>query len=258
MKLCVTISAWADTIDLLPHCIENLLPVVDGILVIWSNQSNYGQHRDDCYLFSISDFDPKVRFYQYEPNGKFNCHENETLKRNYGIDKAKQLGFTHIIVSDADEFYFKEDIEQGRNIFMLDPTLNGLVCGLNVYIKKPTLFCADHTLVSFITKLQSETKVGAFKNFPFAYDGQGNAHIDPTRRFNYSNNVEFLDDVKMHHFSWCRKDVNLKIENSSARNNIKKSSIYEDLANAAPGVYNHFYRQKLQECPNYFNLPEYD
>jgi hypothetical protein len=48
----------------------------------------------------------------------------------------------------------------------------------------------------------------------------------------------------------------LKIQNSSARNNLRKSSIYKDLENAAPEVWNEFYRQTLQECPNYFDLPE--
>lgn len=258
MKLAVTISVWADTIDLLPHAINNWLPVVDGVIVIWSNQSNYFQHRDDCYLFTIGDHDKKVKFFQYEPNGKFDVHSNETLKRNYGIDKARELGFTHVIVSDADEFYFQHEVEQCKNIFMLDPTVKGLVCPLKVYIKTPHLVCDDHTLVPFITQIERDTKVGNFKSFPFAYDDQGNAHIDPTRRFNYSKGIQFIDDVFMHHYSHVRKDMNLKIENSSARNNLKKSSILEDMKRASPGVYNTFYRQNLRYSENHFNLPVYE
>jgi hypothetical protein len=60
----------------------------------------------------------------------------------------------------------------------------------------------------------------------------------------------------MWHASWIRLDVNLKIDNSAARNNLKKSTIYADLEKAAPGVYNDFYRANLVSCDNHFNLPE--
>lgn len=258
MKLAAIISVWADTIDLLPHCIDNLLPVVDGVIVMWSAQSNYGQRSDACYLYSVRHHNEKVKFFQHEPQqpGIRSPHDNETGKRNAGLEKSKHLGFTHVIVMDADEFYFQADVESAKPLFN-DGDLNSIVCGLDVYFKIPTLYCSDHTLVPFITKLSQKTQVGNFKDFPYAYDSEGHAHIDPTRRFNYTRGVH-MSGIKMHHYSHCRRDINMKIENSSARNNLKKSSIYRDLQNAAPGVYNEFYRQNLKECANYFNLPVYE
>jgi hypothetical protein len=58
----------------------------------------------------------------------------------------------------------------------------------------------------------------------------------------------------MHHYSYVRKDINLKIENSSA--NLKRSRhiIYEELVNAKPGYLSKLYHQELKECENYFNI----
>jgi hypothetical protein len=114
----------------------------------------------------------------------------------------------------------------------------------------------DHTLVPFIHKLTPDIKFGKFQDYPFAYDDKGNAHIDPTRRLNVTRNVYFSETLTMHHYSWVRSDYNLKINNSSASKNLKKSSIYRDLNEAKEGHYNEFYRSHLTVCDNYFNLPE--
>jgi hypothetical protein len=258
MRLAALYCVWGDCGDLLSHSLNNISGSVDGIVIAYSETSNFGNHIVDDYDFykgattlTLS----KVKEYKFEPNGH-NAHQSECNKRNFALDKARQLGFTHFVMLDFDEFYERSEFEkEWKRIEQND--ISGTVCRTKVYFKKPTLTVGfDHTLVPFIHKITPSLQFQLnSKTYPFAYDSAGNAHIDPTRRLNISSGVEW-SDITMHHYSWLRSDYNLKIENSAARNNLKRSSIYSDLEKAAPGVYNEFYRAELQECDNIFNLPE--
>lgn len=250
MKLTAIYNVWADGLDLLKPSVENILPVVDHIIIVFSNYSNYGHF----IPFTCLDPHPKIEYFNFEPKVEYAPHQNEIDKRNYGLRVAKEKGFSHFLMMDADEFYIQDDVATEK-LFIEKHDLAGMVCPIKVYFKSPTLTTGfDHTLAPFIHRLTPEVKyILNNKTYPFAYDSDGNAHIDPTRRLNINDGVE-MSNVVMHHYSWLRSDYNLKIENSAARNNLRKSSIYEDLKNAAPGVYNNFYRSELKECANIFNL----
>jgi hypothetical protein len=251
MKIAAIYCVWFDGMDLLPYSVNNILPVVDGVIIIWSNYSNHGEYKP----FTLTPADDKVKMYQCEPAQFGNAHQSEREKRNFGLDKARQLGFTHFIMLDADEFYEQSDFQIEKDYIEKNNTA-GTVCRTQVYFKKPTYFLPDHTLVPFIHKITPTLRFQHNnKTYPFTYDKDGNAHIDPTRRLNITDGVEW-SNITMHHFSWLRSDYNLKIENSVARKNLKASTIYADLQKAAPGVYNDFYRAEIKECENIFNLPD--
>lgn len=251
MRLTSIINAWSDTIELLPFCIENHLKFCDGVIVVWSVNSNHWQKDERIFDFVVSHDYQNVLFWQAEPISGTPLM-NETRKRNEGINVARNGGYTHFILADADEFYEAELMIEEKKRFD-NPALNGLVHKLKVYIGKPTLWCEDHTLVCGIHKLERNTYCGNFKEYPYAYDAAGKAHIDPSRRLNFLNGIE-ESKAYMHHFSYVRKDINLKIENSSA--NLKRSRhvIYEELVNAKPGYISKLYHQPLRECENYFNI----
>lgn len=251
MKICAIYNVWSDGLDLLKASVDNILPVVDEVIIVFSNYSNYGHF----IAFQCLNPHPKVRYVNFEPNQNQTPHDNECAKRNWGLTIAKELGFTHFIGMDADEFYIQNEFWVQRQILEVRGDLVGMVCKTKVYFKSPTLTVGlDHTLVPFIHKITPGLKFQLnSKDYPFAYDSEGHAHIDPTRRLNITSGVE-MSPIVMHHFSWVRSDYNLKIENSAARKNLRKSSIYKDLDKAAPGVYNEFYRKEIQACPNIFNL----
>lgn len=246
-KLCAIFCVWGDANDMIDKAIDNILPCVDGVIVVYSNVSNFGQE-----LPFVMGQHAKTSLFNLEPNRALAPHKNETAKRNYGINLARKSGYTNFICMDFDEFYDQDGFMHEREWVETD-NINGLVCRVKVHFKFPTLCCDDHTLVPFIHKLGPYTQSGDFKDYPFAYDAQGHAHIDPTRRLNYTDGIH-MSNITMRHMSWVRSDFSVKINNSAARNNLLKSTIHADLAAAAPGVYNNFYRQTLQECPNYFNL----
>jgi hypothetical protein len=216
-------------------------------------KSNHGNF-DDSMLKFICDYknDGRVTFHQLEPVYKQPPLTNETRKRNYGIDVARESGFTHFLIADQDEFYKTEEIQQDKRR-MVECDLNGLVSGLRVYIGKPTLWTNDHTLVPTIQRLAPKTYLGNFREYPYAIDSGGKAHIDPSRRVNYTSKVEFSHTV-MHHMSYMRKNIDLKIDNSTANLKRSRDVIYEEIRNIKPGYISRLYHQPVYESENHFNI----
>lgn len=250
MRLIAIISAWSDTKELLPFCIENLSPVVNKIIVVYSTVSNRGNKDDSISELVFSKL--PCQWVNYEPELGLACHENETRKRNFGLKLAKEQGYTHFLIADSDEFYKQDEFLREKNRIE-ENNLNGLVCSLKVFIKDPTLCCDDHTLVPFIQRLKPDTQVGNYKNYPFNLDAEGHVHIDPTRRVNHFDKVE-MSDICMYHYSYVRKNIDLKINNSSAKLDRSRNVIYEELQNAKPGYTSKLYHRTLSEVPNYFNI----
>lgn len=253
MRLVSIINAWIDAIELLPFCLDNHLKFCDHVIVVWSMKSNHGNY-DDSFLKFIVDYknDGRVTFHQLEPAKGLSPLANEARKRNHGIDIAKQSGFTHFLIADQDEFYHPDRMQTDKEQVELED-LNGLVSPLRVYIGKPTLWCHDHTLVPTVQRMTPNIKVGQWANYPFAYDSEGKAYIDPSRRPYYSDGIK-MGFSYCHHYSYVRRDINLKINNSSANLKRSKSVILEELRDAKPGYVSRLYHQELKECPNYFNI----
>jgi len=251
---------WDDW-GILRWSVNNISRHCEKIIIVWSHKSNFGEASDRPDL----DYNEenKITFINFEPDLKNSPRDNETLKRNIGLNWAKKTDCTHFLMMDADEFYTNEDIlkakeEIGNN--------EGLVCRSKVYFKKPTLTIGfDTTLVTFIHKLTPEIQFGMNHNYPFAWsllDGIPFTHtkkirIDPTRQILNINphNIKWSEAI-MHHYSWVRRDVKKKIRNSTARPNIERSTILQDYMQADEGYFCQFYGKTLEACSNIFNLPE--
>lgn len=250
MKLCAIYNVWSDW-DLLKHSVNNIRPLVDGVIIIASEKSNYGEldKIPSCWMDS--------ELYSREPQFSHPMN-SETDKRNYGLQIAREQGYTHFLMMDSDEFYEPEQLLKEKQRFIDNPDLAGLVCASQVYFKSPTLTIGlDTTRVPFIHKLTPNLKHEFNRSYPYAWDEKRQIRIDPTRSLNINEGIEW-SDIIMHHMSWVRKDYEKKIRNSTARNNIEKSTIREDLRVAKAGELCKFYGKILSAAPNLFNLPEYD
>jgi hypothetical protein len=252
LKLTTIISAWGDTLCLLPHCIENHSTFADSVIVVWSETSNYGVKDPRMKEFVYKHTYSNVIFHQLEPQRGRLPAVNERAKRNAGIDVARTHGFSHFIIADADEFYDARLVEWEKEKFN-QLTIYGLVCGLRVYVRHPTLYTTDHTLVPFIHKLTPKIKCVENRYYPFAYDN-GGARIDPTRRFNISEGV-VRSDIQMHHMSYVRSDINMKIANSTANLDKMRERIEYDMENAKDGGQSKIYNSNFVKCENKFNIP---
>lgn len=245
MKIAAIFNVWDDW-DWLEIAADRIHPIVDGIIVIASERSNHGEISPIPEVWRDSVF-------IHEPNFT-NPSYNETAKRNKGLDIARRAGYTHFISMDADEIYDPEEFEHAKILFN-DPNLKGLVCRTKVYFSDPSLTIGyDTTLVPFIHKITPDLRHEFNRAYPYAWEGSA-IRIDPTRSLNIDTGVQMCD-VTMHHYSWVRRDYEKKIRNSSARFNLERSTIRQDLALAKEGYFVKFYGKSLVRVPNVFEIPE--
>lgn len=240
MKLAAIYNCW-DGIELLRGSMECMKKHVDVFIIVFQNVSNYGEHYrplGDMYLKGLN---YRLKLYNPEIGQGF---KNEAAKRNLGIQTAREYGCTHFLHVDCDEYY--EDFGKAKQQF-IDSGAEGSVCQMYTYFKKPTLRFEkeDNYYVPFIHELRPETVAGG-ASYPY--------YVDPTRRINTLNVVEI--DERMHHFSYVRRDIIMKVKNSSAKMNIERSQLLEDYYSdkVAPGYYVKDFKQKLIEVPNIFNI----
>jgi len=246
MRLVAIYNVWHDW-DILEYSLKNIEPLVDGVIIVASTMSNHNEfsHIPDKF---------KDRVVIREPQFHHPIH-SETDKRNYGLKIAKEQGYTHFLTCDSDEFYEPEPFLKQKARFLNELNLAGLVCDCQTYFKSPTLTIGlDVTLVPFIHVLTPSIQHEFNKKYPFAWINN-QIRIDPTRSLNINSGVERID-LKLHHMSWIRSDYEIKIRNSTARANLERSTIRQDLILAKEGGFCNYYGKTLVRVPNLFNIPE--
>lgn len=249
MRLVAIYNVWNDW-EFLAHSLKNITPLVDGVIIIGSNRSNHGEISPiPSWVLELPGF------FLREPQHNNPMH-SETDKRNYGLLKAKQLGYTHFLTADADELYIPENFLKVKERILKD-NLSGMVCPTRVYFGSPNLTIGfDGTLVPFIHKLTPNIQHGFNKLYPFAWDKK-RIRVDPTRQLNITTGVDYTEDVICEHYSWCRGDYEKKIRNSTARGNLERSTILNNLLEAKEGYFCEYYGKPLVRATVDFNIPEY-
>jgi hypothetical protein len=252
MKLAAIYNVWHDW-DLLRLSVANMQKCVDGVILVVSEYSNYGE-RDQSFRIEFDMGIAGCSHFIKEPDQKLKPVDNERAKRNYGLEIAKKAGYTHFIMMDCDELYEPEQVKEDLKEFEYHK-LNGLVCGSQVYFKSPQLTIGiDTTLVPYIHKITPELKFEWNKAYPMAWvDGQ--IRIDPTRQLNITSGVRWSQTV-MHHYSWVRRNIEVKIRNSTARSNIERSTLRQDYLSAKEGYFVNFYGKSLVRAQVDFKIPE--
>lgn len=250
MKLSAIVICWSDW-QWMEWCVKNIKPLVDQVIVVYSTTSNYGEKSEPPMNFE------GAMSCNIEPDLTFTPMRNETIKRNFGLGKAKELGFTHFIIMDSDEAYDPEQFLKEKQRFIDNPDLAGLVCASRVYVKSPSLTIGlDTTLVPFIHKITPTLKHEFNRSYPFAWEGKA-IRIDPTRSLNINSGVEW-SDIVMDHYSWVRSDINRKIRNSTAKANIERTNIAKNFFHLKEGDICELYPGKpLVRVPVKYGLPEF-
>jgi hypothetical protein len=252
-----------DGIELLPFSVSNISPCVEGIIIVYQTTSNTGEHDYSVadsvnYIASITR--NNVYPIYYKPDLSKQPAENERAKRELGLVTAKRLGYTHFLDIDCDEFYLQEEFLKEKER-VLNSGTNGLICRSQVYFNSPELTIGyDITLVPFLNKVDCNHVLN--RNMPYAWSVMDNVpytikkqiRVDPTRQLSFTSGIEW-SQIVMHHYSYVRKDIKKKIRNSTARQNIEKSTVLNDLLHAKDGYYCEFYGKHLRKCPNVFGIP---
>lgn len=238
-KLAAIYNVW-DADYLLPYSIAQIINSVDVVIVVYQNESNFGEK----YFPTIPN---EVVKYHYTPNVSQSGRWNETRKRNIGLNIAKDLDCTHFISMDCDEFYDSEEFEQYKNRAI---EFDASACMMYTYYKKPNIRLSpvEPYYVPFIHKIKPETTLGPHK-YPVL--------VDPTRAVSTCKQFYQIDRPIMHHMSWCRKDIGQKLRNSTASINWKSkiNEYIEEFNNFENNKKITFFRDyNYVFCADKFNL----
>jgi hypothetical protein len=178
---------------------------------------------------------------QFTPELHQPARLNEARKRRLGLEVARESACTHFLHLDCDEYYEPASFRKAKS-FVLARCCEGTVCRLKTYFGAPDLQLSgfDGYHVPFIHQLSRGTTC-AFCPYPFV--------VDPTRSVNAAVVVELPPElVYMHHFSWVRRDIRRKIDNSSSdafADAVLKAAVMQDFARAQPGQVVRFYQREL-------------
>jgi hypothetical protein len=243
MKLAAIYNVW-DGVELLNGSMKCLRDHVDLFIIVWQEVSNFGEHFNPLPEIDVSMYN-NVVFHKYQP--EFGSgFSNERRKRNIGLEIAKAHSCSHFMHIDVDEYY--EDFGNAKELYV-SLKKRGSVCKLYTYFKSPTLRfdTPDNYYVPFIHSLYANTGAG-WSTDPYPF------YVDPTRKINETEVIE-LPGVFMHHFSYVRKDIGRKVRNSSAKNNIEKSTLVSDYhSSLSSGSFVNGYGKMLIEVQNQFKI----
>mgnify|MGYP001202892594 FL=1 len=217
MKLGIAYNLF-DGEELLEDSIKSIRENVDYITVIYQNISNFGHKSKSDLLTLLTQLKEQNlvdNLIEYKPQVNVGGHQNEMVKRNLGLYDCKRNNCTHFMSMDSDELYDKEQFKMVKDI-MVNEEYDSSSCQLVTYYKSGEyrLDPKEDYYVSLIFKIRPGIEFVFGHPFPVM--------VDPTRRMLPGKCKVFTrEEIEMHHFSYVRKDLNIKLTNSSASPNFK-------------------------------------
>jgi len=212
-----------DASELLESLITEIRDQLDWVVCIWQKKSYWGNPMDNAdmeelqRLKTIGLVDELIEF---KPDYNKPSREQETDKRNMGINLMREKGYSHVISADADEFYDADQFREAKRQI----NEKGWPITYWSYVNYYRDF--DHYLVypfrPFVPGICSTY-------FTYTFNGPAPGPTDPTRRIlNPMNIGTYLfpnEVIRMAHAAWCRKDIRKKLENWSAKDHFSKELI---------------------------------
>ena len=231
--------------DLLQGSVDQIATYIDVLIVIGQSTSNWGEYYEE---FTFPEFEGEYIQEIFTPSTPARnwreAQKMETHKRNMGIGIAKGMGCSHFLHMDSDEYYIPNEFELMRDS-IIECNIPSSVCHMYTYYNTPCIRTEgyDNYYVPFIHALKMSTSVGPRYNYPH--------HVDPTRKVSGVNHSAIMDHP-MHHFSYIRKDMKMKLRNSTASVNINKESYLKQILNISPGT--HFNGHDIIAVENMFDI----
>ena len=219
MKLGVSYNVF-DGEELLEGSIKQIRGCVDYISVVYQVVSNVGNEcrpglfpllqrlKDETLIDACVKFDPVL---------KLGRHENELRKRNLGLELSRAVQCTHHMSMDTDEYYNPEEFERIKAI-VTENEYDAVFCQMQSYYKT-WQFVRDPPETYYVSMMFA---IGPDSRY--VHGAWSPVLVDPTRRMSPVQKpiVCLRDQIQMHHGSYIRDDLPIKLTNSSAASNWQK------------------------------------
>ena len=214
----VTKTVWGvsysvfDGEELLEDSIKSIRDNVDYINVVYQRHSWYGNPAKPGLVKLLQRLHKSGlidELIEYVPNYKMSAGKQERFKRNIGLKHAKKHGVDYFMCMDTDEFYLSCQMHSAKREIIKNGITHSF-CPIVVYVT-PTQRLLN-TPGCFV---QWFSYVGMLSNLK--YNKHNVALVDPTRQLNHIPFSKYyvLSGIEMHHMSGYRKDILLKLKNSS-------------------------------------------
>jgi hypothetical protein len=255
MKLGASYNVF-DGLELIEYSIRSIRSNVDYISVVYQDLSNLGNQSKVSSLQILRELKSN-RFIdeiiKYEPNKALRGHGNEIMKRNIGLESCQRNGCTHFMTIDVDEMYKEDQLRWVKQLVEKDD-YDTTACLMQTYYKTPEWVSnpPETYYVPLIYKCD-ERRFSMSTRWPI--------QADPTRRLEHRKMILLTrDQIEMHHYSYVRKDIRAKFDNSSANTNWEnreRLALHHD--NWVPGQEALFAGKAEKRCElikadNYFNI----
>ena len=245
-SLALNINAF-DASELLENIITEIRGEVDIVNAIWQKLSYWRNpiaEEDMEELLRLKKIGLIDELIEFKPNFNKYSREQETDKRNLGIELMKQKGISHVVSSDADELYDLEQFRHAKNV------INEKGWPITYWSYVNYFRDLEHYLVypfrPFVPGIHSTF-------FTYTFNGPAPGPTDPTRRiYNPLNIGTYLfedNEIRMQHLAWVRKDIRKKLENWSAKDHFD-----QNLINKAVKQYENWHEG--DPAIMLFNVPE--
>jgi hypothetical protein len=221
-RLALTVNAF-DASELLESLVSEIRDQVNWVIAFYQKKS-YWQNpmdpKDFEELQRLKSIGLINELIEFKPDYNKPAREQETDKRNMGIQMMRSQGYSHILNIDCDEFYDKDQFRIAKEMI----NKNGWPITYWSYVNYYKDF--EHYLVypfrPFVPGIHSTY-------FTYTFNGPAPGPTDPTRRiFNPMNLGTYLfpdEVIRMGHCAWVRKDIRKKLENWSAKDFFPKEHI---------------------------------
>lgn len=242
--------------ELLEGSIKSIRSCVDVVIVVYQTLSNWGNTneklQDTLITLQNKKLIDELILYNPQLNGT-HPHFNETNKRRKGYMACLKHSCTHFLLMDCDEYYFKKDFNNVKEIIK-NENYSGSACQIATYYHKPEYLIQPHYtyFVPFIHECQEAMKIGiAQDRYPVP--------ADPTRKCSSINKFWIIgrEKLEMQHYSYVRNNIAKKLYNSSAKFNFNDIRTHIDKFNSFKIGDELIYFSKyhtIKEVENYFKI----
>ena len=228
MRLAVAYNIFDGT-ENLEASVKNIRPVTDLLIGVYQTVSNYGNviEQDIPSLLQRLGFHYII---EYIPKLGQTPHYNEIAKRNIGLDIARQNGCDMFMTMDCDELYNLTEFKRALSDFERSGC-DASTCQMQTYYgnKDWVYKTAEdyHVPLFYKTDKHDTRRFKEFVHYPVT--------CDPTRKLPSNKVMVFPRSViQMHHYSYIRNDIRMKLINSSALRN------YKDKVDSIVTAYHHW------------------
>ena len=252
--------------ELLKSSILSIKESVDYIGVMYQTKSNYGNTNDNLNkeidkLLKEGLIDEAIEYHPLEVEDKMMSGTFNILKkRNMALDRCRELGCTHFLSLDTDEFYKKEEFARAVEI-VKKHDLDSCFCEMKVYFKYPQCELTPDWRGYYVPFLY---KIREGISHKFFDDWDENIFVDNCRRMEIGKSYIFSrNELEMHHYSYVRKDIRSKYVNTSFIEMLKKEGVdemensFKDYKKGEVAKFlfsNGFQTSKVKLVDNYFNI----